>query len=294
MNDRSKEQDSKKSKSNKFFWGCLIFVVNIIIIGFPFFMDYCIVGNKVYSNIDNSEWVSFLGSYVGAIFGSVATVAGIIITIKYTRKEAHKDREIAEVRLKEDRRLSHAPFIIESFSYEDDYSIESGTSLLIKKRTLAEEEAKELGFIAVSGYIILTNIGNGTALAPEIIDAKIHDNNNQDILNTVVEKDTFPITRAILKDNSIEIVVRLSSELLSERNKLSEFTLTFKLQYFDVMNYRYIQEVKIEYLNLNSTLNENTEKEDSKEPRYRAKKESLETIAINIEPKNISKNIIER
>ena len=56
----------------------------IITIAFPFAMDHLIIGNDFFSNISNSDWVSFLASYIGAITSAV----GIIITIEHTKKEA--------------------------------------------------------------------------------------------------------------------------------------------------------------------------------------------------------------
>ena len=59
----------------------------IITIAFPFAMDHLIIGNDFFSNISNSDWVSFLASYIGAITSAV----GIIITIEHTKKEAREE-----------------------------------------------------------------------------------------------------------------------------------------------------------------------------------------------------------
>ena len=53
----------------------IIFGLTFIIIVsiFPLIIDRLIIGNTVYSNISNSDWVSFLGSYIGAILGGIFT-----------------------------------------------------------------------------------------------------------------------------------------------------------------------------------------------------------------------------
>lgn len=63
-----------------------IFIVSI----FPLMMDRWIIGNTVYSNINNSDWVSFLGSYIGAILGGICTLLALHITIK-NENAKHKE-----------------------------------------------------------------------------------------------------------------------------------------------------------------------------------------------------------
>ncbi|MGP6145901.1 hypothetical protein [Jeotgalibaca sp. A122] len=261
------------------------FISILIIVGFPFIMDKLIVGNDVPSNISNSEWVSFLGSYVGAILGSIASVAGIIITIEYTKKETSKDREIAEDRLREDRRLSKAPFIIESFKKDYDSSLTSRGEILIKW-SLPEEGGT---YVEDIGYIILTNIGNGAVLNPIIITAEIKSNNNHSLEGTFVEFNAVPITRSVLTNNSLVIAIRLSSALFIMRNMLNEFTLTFTIQYFDVMNFRYRQKIKMEFFPVKEgdpliTVSGNISELD-RLIEYRANERTLETSDIEITPK---------
>lgn len=52
----------------------------VIIVFIPCLLDFYVFGNDVKSNITNSEWVSFLGSYSGG----VATLIALIGTILYT------------------------------------------------------------------------------------------------------------------------------------------------------------------------------------------------------------------
>lgn len=60
----------------------------------PFIIDRFVIGNNVPSNISNSDWVGFLGSYIGAIIGALVSLIGIAATIKYTNEQNRIDREL--------------------------------------------------------------------------------------------------------------------------------------------------------------------------------------------------------
>ena len=73
----------------------ILFVIALtILILIPIAIDWLIVGNSIPSNISNSDWVGFLGGYVGALIGAATSLGGIIITIRYTNQENKKDREL--------------------------------------------------------------------------------------------------------------------------------------------------------------------------------------------------------
>lgn len=67
--------------------GCIVLVILC-----PLFMDWFIIGNNIPSNIDNNVWVGFLGSYFGSIVGAIVTLAGVILTIRFTERENNKVR----------------------------------------------------------------------------------------------------------------------------------------------------------------------------------------------------------
>ncbi|WP_077369461.1 hypothetical protein [Anaerosalibacter sp. Marseille-P3206] len=79
----------------------IIFGLTFIIIVsiFPLIIDRLIIGNTVYSNISNSDWVSFLGSYIGAILGGIFTFIGVKITL-YNGIEKKKQRDMLVLQLK--------------------------------------------------------------------------------------------------------------------------------------------------------------------------------------------------
>ena len=75
-------------------YGWIIFGSLIAAIVLPLTIDWLIIGNNFPSNISNSDWVGFLGGYLGAIIGAIVSVAGIVITIRYTNEQNREDREL--------------------------------------------------------------------------------------------------------------------------------------------------------------------------------------------------------
>lgn len=72
----------------------IIFISLILTIGLPFAIDWLTIGNRFPSNIENSDWVSFFGGYIGSLIGAAVSLVGIIITIRYTNEQNKKDREL--------------------------------------------------------------------------------------------------------------------------------------------------------------------------------------------------------
>jgi len=72
---------SKKNKNTILVISCII--VLLIPAGVNFLMSFKVV--KVYG--DTSAWIGFLGSYIG----SVVTLLGVLLTIRFTKNQARKD-----------------------------------------------------------------------------------------------------------------------------------------------------------------------------------------------------------
>jgi len=72
---------SKKNKNTILIISCII--VLLIPAGVNFLMSFKVV--KVYG--DTSAWIGFLGSYIG----SVVTLLGVLLTIRFTKNQARKD-----------------------------------------------------------------------------------------------------------------------------------------------------------------------------------------------------------
>lgn len=68
-----------------------IIIIILISIFLPLFMEFFIWRNNFPSVIDNSDWCSFLGSYLGGIIGGFATLLAVRFTLLETKKEYYKD-----------------------------------------------------------------------------------------------------------------------------------------------------------------------------------------------------------
>lgn len=80
-------------KRIKWLWLWILFGI-LLIVFIPLAMDWLIIGNSFPSNIDNADWVGFLGGYIGSIIGAAVSLVGIVITIRYTNEQNQKDREL--------------------------------------------------------------------------------------------------------------------------------------------------------------------------------------------------------
>lgn len=72
----------------------LILLVSIGIIILPVVIDWLILGNEFPSNISNSDWASFFGGYIGALVSGIISLVGIAWTIRFTREQNQKEREL--------------------------------------------------------------------------------------------------------------------------------------------------------------------------------------------------------
>ncbi len=59
----------------------------LITILIPLIINVVIINNNIYSKASNDGWASFFGSYFGGILGGFGTLAGVLITLRETRKE---------------------------------------------------------------------------------------------------------------------------------------------------------------------------------------------------------------
>lgn len=88
----------RKNKKN---YVVLTITLIVVLILFPIFIDHLIIGNKIVSNISNSEWVSFLGSYTGAIISGLISIIGVFLTIQYYKNQDVVNREVQSELAKE-------------------------------------------------------------------------------------------------------------------------------------------------------------------------------------------------
>lgn len=126
----------------------------------PFVIDRFVIGNNVPSNISNSDWVGFLGSYIGAIIGALVSLIGIAATIKYTNEQNRIDREL-QVR----------PYCTIRHVHDDKLV---GTNRIIGSIPIGCEPQENNGPCYTS-ILYVKNIGLGTAIEFEFCCDKIDD-----------------------------------------------------------------------------------------------------------------------
>ena len=65
----------------------MVIIVMYLIVGIilPFIFKCAIFESTTFSNLSNSEWAGFLGSYVGGILGGLGTLISMFITVKESR-----------------------------------------------------------------------------------------------------------------------------------------------------------------------------------------------------------------
>lgn len=75
--------------------GWCIFLVIVVVICSPFVvLCLMMLGNPVVKLTDssiNNDWIGFYGSYLGSIFGGLATLIGVQYTIRENKKNKHKE-----------------------------------------------------------------------------------------------------------------------------------------------------------------------------------------------------------
>lgn len=132
----------------KVWWVIIGSVIALVLL--PLAIDWLIIGNNFPSNVSNSDWVGFLGSYIGSIVGCVVSLVGILWTIRFTRDQNRADRE-----------LQIKPFL--DIRYREPSDKNDGSDqlgyLMINILEHNDAELLEIG----SGDLIIKNVGNGPA-----------------------------------------------------------------------------------------------------------------------------------
>lgn len=134
----------------KKFWYILVGSL-IAIIVLPLAIDWLIIGNNFPSNISNSDWVGFLGGYVGSILGCAISLVGIIWTINFTREQNRTDRE-----------LQIRPYFDIRYASSCNMLHHNASWLGYVEINEFDEKDNELQHVE-RGLLFLRNIGNGPA-----------------------------------------------------------------------------------------------------------------------------------
>lgn len=165
-----------KNKRTYIKYGVLVIMAIIIISITPLMIDYLIIGNDFPSNIDNDEWVSFLGSYIGAVIGSIATLIGIIITLNFTTKQTKEEREFILKQTYEERRLSIVPYFKYTM-YENPLFTKESHDIDIFQ--VIDKDSNT----TVDATIKLKNIGNGPAIDIKVYNVSYEGKNRNLVVN---------------------------------------------------------------------------------------------------------------
>ena len=233
--------------------GAIIFA--LLVVGIPFILDWCIIGNEIPSNISNSDWVSFLGGYIGAILGAMFSLVGIAWTIKFTREQNRADREL-QIRPYFDIRYQDVkePCRTDSWLGYVDINIQESND-----DSSENNQQKHIG----SGLLCLKNVGNGPAtninfeisLEKTKIEYKAWyiNKNSKVTTNSISPGDTSELSIDVSnslqapKLEDVKWIDDLFANYDKEKYKYPEpFTIKIKILYSDLMSNRFQQEILID------------------------------------------------
>lgn len=229
----------------------VILVSFMLIIGLPLAIDWLIIGNEFPSNIENSDWVGFFGGYIGSLIGAIVSVAGIIITIRYTNEQNKKDRE-----------LQIRPYC--AVRYVNDNKL-VGTDKIIGELPIGCEPKENKGSKYTS-IIYIKNIGLGPAVEfdfdmDEINDGRAHYpilmQRNVDTSNRIVnllepgEEAAYPIHiffnfDKITEDDFIDLGGSTLSRYTVKAEvmqKYKNFDIVIHIKYHDLFMNTYYQKI---------------------------------------------------
>ena len=136
-----------------------------------------------------NQWISFWGSYLGAIIGSVATIVGVTLTLGYQRQKDIDEERKKEKEREEKRRLEIIPYITsdyyipktkkvfeENMVYYVDFTADSPAIRNYMNDTLERLIVEKIG--SEQYYVLnysIRNLGTGSAanLFVSVNDTKI-------------------------------------------------------------------------------------------------------------------------
>ena len=133
----------------------LIILSILLALGIPVVVDWLIIANDIPSNISNSDWVGFLGGYIGAIIGGIVSLIGIGVTIKFTKQQI----ALSQGQFSEQNRLNNQPML--DFEISNILNIEDDETIVMNcEYALNNTDAFQKAVIEFEVY----NIGLGAAL----------------------------------------------------------------------------------------------------------------------------------
>ena len=228
----------------------------LLVIGVPFILDWCIIGNEVPSNISNSDWVAFYGGYIGAILGAMFSLIGIAWTIKFTREQNRSDREL-QIRPYFDIRYLD----VEQFCHTDSWL---GYVMINTWDTDVDDKNGECPNPVGAGLLYLKNVGNGPAT--NINFEVFVENIKAEYSARYTNQNTKVTTNSVLQSNTAELSIDITNSRQAPKKedfvwqdngtfatydvrkfKIPEpFSIKLILLYSDLMSNRFSQELNFD------------------------------------------------
>ena len=200
----------------------LIILCLLLVFSIPVAVDWLIIANDVPSNISNSDWVSFLGGYIGAVIGGLVSLIGIVVTIRFTKQQI----VLSQGQFSEQNRLNNQPIldfeICNVLDTEDDETI-----FMNCEYTLGNDGNFEKAVVEFE----VCNIGLGAAL-----DIKYGME-----LDGVLQDGVF----WCWKDRSLKSGCSLKQKLMIFFPKQEVFTPNIMIFYDDILGNHYVKRVKL-------------------------------------------------
>ena len=206
----------------KWFVFCLIILSILLIVGIPLSVDWIIVANDIPSNISNTDWVGFLGSYIGAIIGGIVSLIGIGATVRFTKQQI----ALSQGQFTEQNRLNNQPIlefeITSVLDNKDDETITLHCEYSLENEDDYQEAVIELG---------IHNIGLGAAL-----DIKYGIE-----LDDVLQDGVFWCWKSRL----IKSECNLKQKIAMFFPKQEAFSVNIMIFYDDILGNHYVKRVKL-------------------------------------------------
>ena len=237
----------------------IIVISVLLLISLPLAIDWFIIGNDFPSNVNNSDWMSFLGGYVGAILSGAISLIGIIWTIKFTREQNRADREL-QIRPYFDIRYRDVP----NPCHTDNWL---GAVLI---STWEDDENQNVSNTIGYGLLYLKNIGNGPATD---IKVEVHLENISMNYNAIYSVNNAMVTTSFIssnKESEISIDINNSNKVpaphdlkwdengivatwdKNEFRQPSDFKIKLKIKYKDLLSNGFEQVLIIDTMHYHS------------------------------------------
>ncbi|WP_167957294.1 hypothetical protein [Anaerosporobacter faecicola] len=242
----------------------LSFVICIFLLSFtiPLSLEFLIFRNEFASALDNSDWSSFFGSFLGGIIGGAGTLVAVYITTKETRKiqlDAQKNK------LYDDRKKFVDEIIVYMSRYITDINsylwgcreserlnsdltqLMRDSSTIISDLRLVNDKLVKVDPNDTDSIIRLSMEKDSYDTEKAVVDKKIEDKQNEiqnNKVNRTIACECYYILKVHLEPiNEAQFVIkqleyvhnglqgRLASEFFPETEKLMNVTIEFVNQY---------------------------------------------------------------